>query len=210
MEDMHSFTRHRHAGREWFALSPGAGPGRRRRGSRRRHGHWGFAGYGRPRARRGDIRAALLTLLAEEPRNGYQLMQEIERRSDGIWRPSPGSVYPALQQLEDEGLVVAGEREGRRVYELTDDGRAAVARRDEAPAPWDAVKDDLGIGSQQLFELVREIGMAAMQVAHAGDDAQVARAQEVLRETRKTLYRILAEDPPAGSEASEEETGGAP
>src|SRR4051794_27554760 len=90
------------------------------------------------RARRGDVRAALLALLAEEPRNGYQLMQEIERRSEGVWRPSPGSVYPALQQLEDEGLVRQVEQEGRKLYELTDEGRAHVAERgDELAAPWD-------------------------------------------------------------------------
>src|SRR6202008_1762144 len=110
-----------------------------------RHGHrgghrvsWGrgfpFGGrdvggppFGRPGgARRGGGRAALLALLAEEPRNGYQLMQEIERRSEGVWRPSPGSVYPALQQLEDEGLVQPAESEGKKAYELTAEGREYV------------------------------------------------------------------------------------
>src|SRR5213079_3522103 len=84
----------------------------------------GFGGGRRRRMRRGDVRAAVLVLLAEEPRNGYGLMQEIERRSDGVWRPSPGSVYPALQQLEDEGLVRSTESDGRRVFELTEAGRA--------------------------------------------------------------------------------------
>src|ERR687893_578868 len=108
----------------WMAMSRGGrGHGHRRGGGR------DFPGFGPPRgplARRGDVRAALLVLLAEEPRNSYQLMQEIEQRSEGVWRPSPGSVYPALQQLEDEGLVrPAGE--GRKLYELTDEGRAHVA-----------------------------------------------------------------------------------
>src|SRR3954466_13073051 len=89
-------------------------------------GSWaGGPGFGRgSRARRGDVRAALLVLLADEPRNGYGLMQEIEARSEGAWRPSPGSVYPALQQLEDEGLVRAEESGGRRLFTLTDEGRA--------------------------------------------------------------------------------------
>src|SRR5215207_10320767 len=95
----------------------GGGPGRGRHRGGPRGGFPGFGPPRGPRARRGDVRAALLLLLAEEPRNGYQLMQEIERRSDGVWRPSPGSVYPALQQLEDEGLVHAVEFEGKRAYE---------------------------------------------------------------------------------------------
>src|SRR5215218_1395418 len=124
----------------WFAMTGrGGGP---RRGSRRGHGGppFGFPGFGPPRGprkRRGDVRTALLLLLAEEPRNGYGLMQEIEDRSEGAWRPSPGSVYPALQQLEDEGLVRGTEVDGRKAFELTDAGRAHVAQRpDDAPAPW--------------------------------------------------------------------------
>lgn len=185
-----------HPGR-CFAMSSGAEPGGR--GGRGRHGGgpWGPPGPRGRRARRGDVRATLLTLLAEEPRNGYQLMQEIEQRSDGTWRPSPGSVYPALQQLEDEGLIAARDHDGRRVFELTDAGRAHVADRDpDAPAPWDAAKEDVGPGPWQLMQLVREVGMAAAQLVHAGDNAQVTQAQELLRETRRSLYRILAGDPP--------------
>src|SRR5215831_599181 len=120
-------------------------------GRRGRHGppfgRWGglgpfFGGPGGfqrgPRARRGDVRAAALLLLAEGPLNGYQLMQEIERRSEGVWRPSPGSVYPALAQLEDEGLVRSDDVGDRRAYVLTGAGRAHVeARRDELDAPWE-------------------------------------------------------------------------
>src|SRR5213080_658585 len=106
------------------------------------HHHRGFGGFGgdfgfgrRRRMRRGDVRAALLVLLAEEPRNGYQLMQAIEERSDGAWRPSPGSVYPTLQQLEDEGLVTAVQRDGQRVFEITEAGSRHVAERPaDAPA----------------------------------------------------------------------------
>ena len=204
---MHSSTYRRRSRGTWYPVT-GVEPDPRRRGSRRgrgRSGFGGFRGYRGPRARRGDIRAALIALLAEEPRNGYQLMQEIEQRSDGVWRPSPGSVYPALQQLEDEGLVVTGERDGRRVYELTEAGRAELGKLGDAPAPWDAVKEDVGVGTWQLFQLVREIGMAATQLVHAGDDTQVAQAQDVLRQARRSLYRILAEDPPSSHSDSEAE-----
>src|SRR3954447_14342321 len=134
-EHMHAHAHaHEYGGPGWdprlaalFAMGPrGGGRGRHRR--RGPSGPWGFKEFGArgPRARRGDVRAALLALLAEEPRNGYGLMQEIERRSDGLWRPSPGSVYPALQQLEDEALVRTVDQEGRKLFELTDAGRAHV------------------------------------------------------------------------------------
>src|SRR3954452_6065800 len=110
----------------------GHGRGRRGRGGWGGPGPGGFGGHRGPRARRGDVRAALLALLAEEPRNGYGLMQEIEQRSDGMWRPSPGSVYPALQQLEDEGLVRAEVVDGGRRFALTDAGRAHVDERGDA------------------------------------------------------------------------------
>src|SRR5215210_86537 len=103
--------------RHWLAMTHGGGHARRGGPWRRPTGPWGFGSHRGPRARRGDVRAALLVLLAEEPRNGYQLMQEIEERSDGVWRPSPGSVYPALQQLEDEGLVRVAPGEGRKAFE---------------------------------------------------------------------------------------------
>ena len=161
-------------------------PRRPRRGPRptAAAAQFGFPGFGPPRgprARRGDVRAALLVLLAEEPRNGYQLMQEIEQRSDGVWRPSPGSVYPALQQLEDEGLVRVEPGEGRKAYVLTDAGRAHVEEHaDELGAPWDAVKGDIGEGAWELMGVMRQIGMALFQLAHSGTEAQQAEAKEVL------------------------------
>jgi DNA-binding PadR family transcriptional regulator len=202
MHGCHSFTTgHPLAG--WFAMSRGSGS---RRGGRP-HGRpgggqsWGFPGFGPPRgprARRGDVRAALLVLLAEEPRNGYQLMQEIERRSDGVWRPSPGSVYPALQLLEDEGLVGPAPGEGAKAFTLTDTGRAHVeAHRDELGAPWDDVKGDMGEGARELMGAMRHIGLALFQLTHSGSEAQQQEAKEVLAETRRALYRILAEDPPS-------------
>lgn len=150
---------------------------------------------GGPRARRGNVRAAALLLLAEGPRNGYQLMQEIESRSDGMWRPSAGSIYPALAQLEDEGLVRGEEQDGRRTFVLTDAGRAHVdERRTELGAPWEemvgAVDDDVAA----LFAEIKRVAMAAAQIGHMGSPTQVAQARKLLAETRRSLYAFLAED----------------
>lgn len=151
-------------------------------------------GSGRGRARRGDVRLALLRLLAEEPRNGYQLMQTIEERSGGRWRPSPGSVYPTLSQLEDEGLVRSTESEGARHFEITDAGREHLETRADEPAPWDAGEEGPN-PLKEIAPLVIGIGKAAWQVATDGDETQRERAIETLSETRRTLYRILAEEP---------------
>ena len=157
-------------------------------------GPWGGRGGG-GRARRGDVRTALLTLLAEEPRNGYQLMQEIEQRSDGIWRPSPGSVYPALQQLEDEGLVRTTESEGRRVFELTDEGRAHVEeKRAELGAPWEAFSGDVNDETREAAMAIKDVAIAATQVIRTGDPAQVEQAGKVLSEAKRALYLILAKE----------------
>jgi DNA-binding PadR family transcriptional regulator len=182
----------------WLAMSAGHGRG----GRRGRHRGPGFGpGFGGPpfgrggRARRGDVRAALLVLLAEEPRNGYGLMQEIEQRSNGGWRPSPGSVYPALAQLEDEGLIRQTEAGGRRAYELTDEGRTYVTENaEELGTPWEEIAAGENVG--ELRSLIPGVAAAAMQVARAGSEAQVAEAAKALEETRRKLYRILAEEEP--------------
>jgi DNA-binding PadR family transcriptional regulator len=159
--------------------------------------------FGRgPKARRGDVRTAALLLLAEEPRNGYQIMQEIEERSEGVWRPSPGSIYPALQQLEDEGLIRTTEGDGRKLYELTDAGRAYVAERDqELPAPWEEMTDGVSGERVGAAEEMRSVAMAFAQVMRAGNDAQVEEARRALADARRRLYGILAEDEPAPGEA---------
>jgi DNA-binding PadR family transcriptional regulator len=151
--------------------------------------------FGRgPRARRGDVRAALLVLLDEEPRNGYQLMQELERRSNGAWRPSSGSVYPTLQQLEDEGLVVAGKDDSNRVYRLTDRGKAHVAKhRDELGTPWE-VGTSTADPRWEVMNLMRELGPAIGQVVKFGTPEQVAEARRIVAEARRALYRLLASD----------------
>ena len=194
LEDLSNMRRMRGGpwgGGPWGGGPWGGGPG-------------GPRGRGRGRARRGDVRLALLRLLAEEPRNGYQLMQTIEERSGGRWRPSPGSVYPTLAQLEDEGLVRSTESDGARHFEITDAGREHLETRADEPAPWDAGEDAFG-PLADIGPLVIAIGKAAWQVATVGDDAQRESAIEVLTETRRALYRILAEDP-AGTDENPEQT----
>ncbi len=191
----------------------GRGPGRRGFGPPG-FGPPGFGGFGPwfgeprfgrgPRVKRGDVRAASLALLAEEPRNGYQIIQEIGERSGGVWQPSPGSVYPALQQLEDEGLIQAETPEGgRRRFALTEDGRAYVAAHpEEVQAPWDVVARSVGSDAIELRRLFGEVAMAGIQVVRVGSEAQVAQAHQLLTETRRKLYRILAAE---DDEASEQE-----
>lgn len=184
------------------------GPGQGRgHGSGPGFGPWGGPPFGGPgfgrrrRRRRGDVRAALLVLLAEEPRNGYGLMQEVEHRSEGAWRPSPGSVYPALAQLEDEGLVRAEEVDGAKRFVLTDDGRAYVdEHRERLGEPW----ADLGgenTGRHALRHALGQLAAAAWQVGGTGDDAQVEQARKVLDDARKAIYRLLAEDEAADADA---------
>jgi DNA-binding PadR family transcriptional regulator len=142
--------------------------------------------------RRGDIRVALLAVLAEGAAHGYELIGRLEDKTGGVWRPSPGSVYPTLQLLEDEGLVTSVTREGKRVYELTDAGRAEVAARTEKGTrpPWSAVGDE-GVASLRMT--VAQLHAAARQIAHAGTPELVERAAGILNEARKQLYLLLAE-----------------
>jgi DNA-binding PadR family transcriptional regulator len=162
---------------------------------------------GRGRRRRGDVRLAVLRLLAEAPRNGYGLMQTIEERSDGRWRPSPGSMYPTLSQLEDEGLIRATEVDGGRQFELTDAGRTALEERAGEPDPWASEPDADEHAMSELGPLVIGIGKAVWQVAAVGDERQRAKAIELLAETRRALYGILAEAPADAAPADEETEG---
>jgi len=144
--------------------------------------------------RRGDIRTALLTALTDGPAHGYEIIGRLEEKSGGMWRPSPGSVYPTLQLFEDEGLVRSEQRDGKRVYELTDAGRAEAAERAErgGAAPWEG-----GDGDNELQSLLRsaaQLFAAAKQIARQGDADQMERAATVIRATTKELYKVLAED----------------
>jgi DNA-binding PadR family transcriptional regulator len=176
----------RHMGRHWESM----------RGRHGMHGGWGPPGGGRRRRmRRGDVRAAVLVLLDEGPMTGYALMGEIESRSDGAWRPSPGSVYPTLALLEDEGLIRPQPGEGRTPYELTDEGKAHVEEhREQLGEPWTKSAEGFGESRLELRSLIGQLGAAAFQVAMAGDDAQIERAKEILGQARRDLYRILADE----------------
>lgn len=173
-------------------------------GGRRGHrGGWedlagGPWGQGR-RVRRGDVRIALLAALAVGDAHGYELIRRLEQRSGGLWRPSAGSVYPTLQLLEDEGLVVGREEGGKRVFSLTEAGRAMAAEPGAVP-PWVAGgaegegEGSPGRGRLDLREAVGQVAMAARQVAVAGDPAQVERARQILQTAKSELYRVLAGD----------------
>jgi DNA-binding PadR family transcriptional regulator len=149
-------------------------------------GGWG----GGRRMRRGAIRTAILLSLREEPAHGYEVMRRLEEMSGGLWRPSPGSVYPHLQMLEDEGLVRSSEVDGSRTYVLTEVGRAEAEKNDQ---PWQAAgeADDK---IRTLREAIGQLATAAKQLAGAGEGAQLDRGIAVIQIARKELYQILAED----------------
>ncbi|MTD59513.1 PadR family transcriptional regulator [Amycolatopsis pithecellobii] len=157
-----------------------------------------FRGHGRGhhrggrRGRRGDVRAAILTLLAEQPRHGYEIISEISERSGGFWRPSPGSVYPTLQLLADEGLVTSRDEGGKKLFELTDSGRAAAERQEGTP-PWEQIAHDVDPSEIDLRKAGATLAAAAIQVSQAGTPDQKRRAVTVLNEARRSLYGILGE-----------------
>lgn len=186
--------RHHHA--DFPARPDAAGGGRRTRGSHHR-------GAGRGRAQRGDVRTALLLLLAEQPMHGYQLMQAITERTSGAWRPSPGAIYPTLSQLEDEGLITTLAQGGRKLATLTDAGQAYLhTHRETMPNPF-AEFTALSSGSSDLRVALEELRHPIRQLA-LGDAAQVQAAQRVLAEARRSLYLILAGTPTPGTEASQQ------
>jgi DNA-binding PadR family transcriptional regulator len=152
-----------------------------------------------PRVRRGDVRAAILDVLAVEPLNGYQVIQQIAERSGGAWRPSPGSVYPTISQLEDEGLITADQERGRTLR-LTPEGEAYVAEHpDELGAVWTAFDAEPADDGPDLSVLKSEIGQlmsALWQIVTTGTDQQRKDAMAVLIDTRRKLYGLLADEDP--------------
>lgn len=143
--------------------------------------------------RRGDVRTALLIALLDGPGHGYELIQALEQKTQGRWRPSPGSVYPSLQLLADEGLVTSSERDGKRVHELTDEGRSEATQRVEASGyPWDAM-DRGRIERGGLRSAVRDLGFAAQQIGMSGSAEVVEQATAIVTQARKDLYRLLAD-----------------
>jgi DNA-binding PadR family transcriptional regulator len=155
--------------------------------------------------RRGDIRTALLLALSESPGHGYDIIQTLEDKTGGAWRPSPGSVYPTLAQLEDEGLIRSADVEGAHRFEITDTGREHLKSHADEPAPWEPAPEQAGDHPlAELGPLLIQIGKATFQLVSVGDRAQRDRARTLLTETRRALYRILADD---GAEADLEGDG---
>jgi DNA-binding PadR family transcriptional regulator len=164
---------------------------------------WGPPPRG-PQVRRGDVRAAVLVVLADGPLHGYQIIQEIAERSGGVWRPSPGSVYPVVQQLADEGLVRVERAGVRRVVHLTDQGQDFVERHaGELAEVWENVADGVSGAMMELHDLIGQVAAAAAQVAHAGSPVQQAAAGKILSSARRSLYQLLAED----DDPTDRETG---
>ena len=174
-----------------FAGPPFRGRGRGGPFDRPRGG--GRGGRGAGRARRGDVRAAILALLAEKPMHGYEMIQELNERTGGAWKPSPGSVYPTLTMLEEEGLVTAVEADGKRRFTLTEIGTEAVAER-PGPSPWEQVVSDASPAVFELREVLGSTMAAVTQVFRAGTPAQQAKAVEILSDTRRRIYEVLASD----------------
>jgi DNA-binding PadR family transcriptional regulator len=192
----HGTDRHGPFGQAGFG---GFGPGRGGFGFDPRGG-FGFGGPrgrrgGGRRGKRGDVRAAILVLLADRAMHGYEMIQEISDRSDGLWRPSPGSVYPTLQLLVDEGLIAGTESEGsKRLFELTDDGRAA-AEKIETP-PWEEIAEGLkeqAPGRINLHTAVTQLMGAVAQSAFAATEEQQQRIVDIVNNARREVYNILGE-----------------
>jgi DNA-binding PadR family transcriptional regulator len=174
----------------------GWGPGAFMFGPHGPHGQHGRSGFGPGgRNRRGMMRYLVLEALAAEPMHGYQIIQHLEERSGGMWRPSPGSVYPTLQLLEDQGLVKSEEVEGRRVYSITDEGRAEAeaGKTSAADSPWAWFAEKAKDPRVKLGQATLQLGDAARQVGMSGTAEQVDKALEVLAEARRKLYQLLAD-----------------
>ena len=188
-------------------------------GSGPQWGGWGWSGFPGPpgaarsarstKAGRGDVRAAILALLREGPRTGYQIMSDIGDRSGGAWRPSPGAVYPALAQLADEGLIVGEESNGRRTFSLTDAGRAYVEQNPEmARGAWESRTQQEAWQPPGLFAEAARLAGGIVQIAHAGTPEQVRAAEQLLEQTRRRLYQILADDDADDDDADDADEDG--
>ncbi len=160
---------------------------RRRKSRRFPMGDW----KDEQRTPRGDIKYILLSLLAEQPRHGYELIKELETRYGGFWKPSPGSVYPTLQLLEEGGYLTSEQVEGKRVYTITESGRELLAERGDIqdwmtrrkPQQW-----------RELGDAIADVGAAVMQVARSGNADKISRVREILNRVKREIYTILAEE----------------
>lgn len=164
-------------------FGPGFGPGQRGGG---RGGH-------NRRGRRGDVRAAILVLLAERPMHGYEIIQEVAERSQDLWKPSPGSVYPTLQLLVDEGLIVSTESEGsKKLFASTDAGKEAAEK--VATPPWEEIADGVDPAHLNLRAAIGQLFGAVAQSAHAANEEQQQRILDIVNNARREIYTILGED----------------
>ncbi|MGC5222540.1 PadR family transcriptional regulator [Micromonospora sp. DT81.3] len=188
---------------DWFGGSSGGSGGRGTGGGWPTGGLWeameNLRGQfeqkvGGTRMGKGDVRSAVLALLAEKPMHGYQIIQEIDDRSGGSWKPSPGSVYPTLQLLADEGLILAEESNGRKTYSLTVEGRAVADASGDRSAPWEASSSRDSGRATALPKAGIDLAQAAAQVGRSGNPDQVKQAVAVLEEARRKLFSILAQD----------------
>ncbi len=198
--------------RMWFAGGPrpwAGGTGGGGRGGGRYGGgrQWG-------RARRGDVRSAILALLAERPMHGYEIIAELSERTEGLWRPSPGSIYPTLQLLEDEGLisVQSDDAGGKKRFSLTDEGRGAAAEVAKGQAPWDQVAAGAPAGARALRHAMGRLMPVVGQVAMSGGLREYEEAAKILDEARRRLYAVLAGDQVRGTTSGpvEGQPGGTP
>lgn len=178
--------RHRHGRRGGPGWGPDFGPGFG-------FGPGGHRGHRRGnRSRRGDVRLGILALLNERPMHGYEIIHQIAERSQGLWRPSPGSVYPTLQMLVDEGLITGSETDGKkRLFDLTEDGRTA-AQEIEVP-PWEAITDGADPGQVSLRTATGQLFGAVAQAGQAATPEQQQRVVDIVNNARKEIYGILGE-----------------
>jgi|SRR6476619_3910199 DNA-binding PadR family transcriptional regulator len=157
-----------------------------------RGGPWREHGHGGGRRRRGDIRTAVLAALEESPAHGYEIIQRFEEKTAGAWRPSAGSIYPTLQLLEDEGLVRSYERDGKKVYELTDEGHAAAAQRlEEGGSPW--ASSQINRKYKDFGDAMRQLALASAQAAKSGNPEVMTQVVDILVDARRRIYTLLAE-----------------
>lgn len=196
--------------RMWFfggPYGPGA-PGAQGAGMGRGWGRPGARPWGR--ARRGDVRSAILALLSERPMHGYEIIGELSDRTEGLWRPSPGSIYPTLQLLEDEGLVIAqmDDTAGKRRYALTEDGQRASAEVAKGPAPWEEVAAGAPVGARALRHAVAKLMPVVSQVGMSGGPREYEEAVKVLDEARRRLYAVLAAEGPGDHGSAPDEAEG--
>ena len=167
------------------------GPPRHRDGDRRGGRRGPGGGRGRGRALRGDVRTAILMVVADQPMHGYQIMQAMRDRTGGAWRPSPGAVYPTIAQLEDEGLVTTQEEGGRRLVTLTSEGRSYVEERSARLG--DPFADFAGgVSGPDLRDPLQQLHAAVRQITASASAQQIEAAARVLGDARRSLYLILA------------------